>query len=724
MNGEDSGDEGSAVGVNVAEVGSGPARRRYRLDAACCSACSGDLERVRRLSGVEDVQLFDSAGIVVVTADERVSDEMIRQAAADGGVTIWRQGGDGGPPPWWRRRNLVALAAAALLLAVGLSVDHLAGLLRAGDVLYIATVAVGGAYPLRDAVQTLRERRMTIGVLLVVAAAGALVLGHLDEAAEVVVVFSLGEVLESFAADRARGSIRELMALTPPEAVRYRGDGSTEVVPVEALRPGDVVLARPGERVVTDGRVRSGVSWIDQSPVTGESMPLEAGPGAQVFGGSINGPGALEIVVGAPYADTVLARVIRQVEEAQARRGRSQRFADRFGAVYTPIMFVLGVAVAGLGPIFGLTLTEAIYRGLVVLSVSCSCALVISVPVTVVTAIARAARDGILIKGGAYLEALARVDTVAFDKTGTLTKGQPRLVRTVAFGGVDPDRVLRLAASIESASEHPLGRAVVEAAKERGTNIVPCRDARARPGHGIDAVVEGRRLHVGRPEGALAGEDTIRSAVTELEDAGLTVIAVDDGTRVLGLLGMADTPRPGAVAAIAELRGLGVRHLTMLTGDNTRVAAALASHVGLDGYEAALLPEGKADAVAALKASGYTVAMVGDGVNDAPALATADVAVAMGAAGTDVALETADVALMADDLSRLPAAIRLARRAQRNVRQNVVMSLASVAVLVAAALAGLLNLTEGVILNEGTAVLIIANGLRMLRRPAEEDVKP
>ena len=698
-------------------------RRRYRLDPACCSTCSGDLEGLRRLRGVEDVQRFDSAGIVIVTADDEVSDEAIRQAAAAGGVTLAAAlpAGADAARRWWRRPDLLALAGAALLLGIGLAVEHLAHDVPASQALYVAAVVVGGAYPLRQALVTLRARRVTIGVLLVVATAGALALGHLDEAAELVVVFSLGEVLEGYAADRARGSIRALMALAPPEAVRRRDDGSGEVVPVEALAPGDVVLARPGERVPTDGRVRSGASWVDQSPVTGESMPIKVGPGAQVFGGTINGPGALEITVASPYADTVLARVIRQVEEAQAHRGRAQRFADRFGALYTPIMFALAFVVAVLGPSFGLGWRAAIYRGLVVLSVSCSCALVISVPVTVVTSIARAARDGILIKGGAYLEALARIDTVAFDKTGTLTEGRPALVRTVALDGLDADHLLALAAGVESSSEHPLGRAVLDAARQRGLDVPAARDARARPGVGIVATVEGRRLRVGRLDPAHPGAEAAQVALAELESAGVTAVAVADDAQVLGLLGIADAARPEAAGAIGALRDLGMRHLVMLTGDNRRVAAALSAQLGLDEYRAGLLPEDKTAAIEQLRATQRTVAMVGDGVNDAPALASADVAVAMGAAGTDVALETADVALMADDLARLPAALRLARRAQRNIRQNVVMSLASVALLVAAALAGLLNLTAGVVLNEGTAVLIIANGLRMLRRPAGED---
>jgi Cd2+/Zn2+-exporting ATPase len=375
-------------------------------------------------------------------------------------------------------------------------------------------------------------------------------------------------------------------------------------------------------------------------------------------------------------------------------------------------MFVLAPLVAVLPALVVGDFREWLYRGLVVLTVSCSCALVISVPVSVVAAVSRAARDGILIKGGAYLEALGNIRTIAFDKTGTLTRGRPRLVDVVSMNGLRPDDILRLAAALEAASEHPLAEAIVRAAEERDIRWPQAQELRAIPGVGVVASVDGRRLFLGRPEGRVGvrGEAEVR----RLEGAGKTVVLLAAGDEPIGLLAVEDELRPEAAPAVAELRELGIRHLVMLTGDNERTAAAVAAQAGIDGWEAGLLPEDKTAAVKALRDRYGAVAMVGDGVNDAPALAAADVGVAMGAAGTDVALETADVALMADDLTRLPLAVRQARRAVRNIRQNVVMSLVTVAILVTAALAGRLSLTSGLLLNEGTALLIIANGLRLL----------
>jgi Cd2+/Zn2+-exporting ATPase len=660
--------------------------------------------------------VLPAADLVLIDGDP--DDGAVERAAATLGVTLERQSvaartAGAAARRWWRQPQILALLAAAALWLAGFIVEQLALSEPVAVGLYGATLLVGGWYPARSAWRALRSRRLTISTLLVVAAAGAVVLGVVGEAALLVVVFSLGEVLEEYTADKARGAIRALMAVAPDQAHRRR-DGGLETVPADQLVPGDVVVIRPGERVPTDGRAVAGYSTVDQSPVTGESMPVEATVGSNVFAGSINGVGALEVEVAKPYADTTLARVIRQVQQAQAAKGQAQRFADRFGAVYTPAMFVLAVAVAIVPPLVGADLREWIYRALVVLVVSCSCALVMSVPTAVVAAITRAARDGILVKGGVHLEALGRVRAVAFDKTGTLTAGRPALTDVVPAPGRSEQQLLGLAAAVEAASEHPLADAIVRGARDRGIDVPAASDLRATPGVGVHATVSGRRLFIGRPIKDFSGWAADR--IAELEARGRTAVVVTEADETLGVLAVADELRNEAREVSDQLRRLGIEHVVMLTGDNDRVASAIASEAGIDDWHAGLMPGDKTTAVTALTRRYGPIAMVGDGVNDAPALATADVGVAMGAAGTDVALETADVALMTDDLRKLPLAIAQARQAIGNLRQNITLSLMVVAVLVIAALSGSLSLTTGLLLNEGAALLIIANGLRLLHR--------
>jgi Zn2+/Cd2+-exporting ATPase len=694
-------------------------RTRFHVDSSCCFECNGDVKvALGHLPGVKDFDVLEAAGVIVVEHDERVGAEAVRRQGASCGVSLApvKGGRQAQERRWWSQPRLLVLAAAAMLLACGLVLDKMLSLDAWARALYLATLLVGGLYPLRSAIDALRARRLTISTLLIVATAGAAALGVYEEAALLIVVFSVGGILEEFVANRARGSIRALMALAPPLAQRRRRDGSLETVPVEELTPDEVIVVRPGERLPTDGIVIGGSSAVDQSPITGESMPVGVGSGSQIFGGSINGTGALNVRVSEEYADTMLARIIRQVAEAQAHKGRAQRFADRFAAVYTPAIFALALLVGIAPPLLGGNMHEWIYRALVVLVVSCSCGLVMSVPAAVIAAVSRAARDGILIKGGVHLETLGRVSAVAFDKTGTLTKGRPRLTDAISVNGVSEEKLLRLAAAVEAASEHPLGEAIVGAARERGLPVAPGPDVRAFPGVGVGALVEGRRLFVGKLNGTPVNE--LQSTITGLERQGRTAVVVAEREHPLGVLGVADELREESEAIVAELHLLGIRRILMLSGDNERVAAATASAVGIDDWRASLLPDDKTTAIESLRAEHGAIAMVGDGVNDAPALATADLGIAMGAAGTDVALETADVALMADDLRKLPEAIRLARRSLRTIRQNIGLSLATVVLLLAAALSGRLSLTSGLLLNEGTALLIIANGLRLLR-PAE-----
>ncbi|HUZ50923.1 MAG TPA: cation-translocating P-type ATPase [Streptosporangiaceae bacterium] len=712
----------------AASAAGGLVRDRYRVAGGCLD-CAGDVAGLLRgLPGAREVEVLGAAGVVVIGHDGRVTPELVVRRAAGLGIGL-SPAGRPSPAPggarrgWWRSPRLALLAAALALLLAGLAA-HLARQHAAATGLYLATLAAGGIFPVRSAWQVLARRRLSIGTLLVAGAIGALALGEVAEAAMLVVVFSLGGVMEDYVADRARGSIRALMSLAPPVAALLHPDGTTAQIPVEELQPGELVLVRPGERLPTDGQVTAGSSWTDQSPVTGESIPAEVTAGSQVFGGTLNGPGALTIEVTKPYRETVLARVIEQVEQAQASRGTTQRFADRFGSIYTPVMFTLAALIAIGGPDAGLTAREAVYRGLVVLVVSCSCALVISVPTAVIAAISRGAREGILIKGGIHLETLARVRTVALDKTGTLTAGQPRLTSLIPLDGRRPETVLAFAAAAEAASEHPLAAAILDAAAERRLTVAPAPGAQATPGTGIHAVIDGHQVFVGRPPDPDNLPSQARQQLAALQTDGKTTVLVTIDGHPAGLLGIADQLRPEAARAVTALRRLGISHVVMLTGDNPATATAIAQVAGIGEWRASLLPDDKTAAVAALRSQAGPVAMVGDGINDAPALATADVGIAIGAAGTDVALETADIALMADDLGKLPAAITLARKAASTIRQNIALSLAAIAALDAAAVTGHMSLAAGLLLNEGSAVLIIANGLRLLRSEARRPAIP
>jgi Cd2+/Zn2+-exporting ATPase len=691
---------------------------RFRVASVCCVECAGDdvVGTLRALPGVADVQMLAGADVISVAHDGRLDADAVRRAAARHNVTLLAESDADAASerPWWGDPFVLRMAAAGVLLAVTLLGEYALASDAVATGFGLATIVVGSAHYVREAIDALRARRLAFVQLLVLAVIGAVVLGVVEEAAMLVVVYSLGEVLETWVAHRARRSLRSLMDLVPPPARRRTAGGAGEVVAVRELRVGDRVLVRPGDRLPTDGVVVAGASAVDQSAVTGESIPVEVTAGSKVFGGTVNGTGALELQVARAYEDTTLARVIRQVEEAQANKGSAQRFAERFGARYTPTVVAIAAAVAVIGPLAGGSVREWIYRALVVLVVSCSCALVISVPTAVVAAVTRGARDGILIRGGAFLEALAAVHTVAFDKTGTLTEGRPRLTDVLSLNGVDDAEVLRLAAGVEAASEHPLATAVLAGARDRGLQWSIASDVRAEPGVGVHARLGAERLFVGRPDAIPGGAD---GPVSELGAAGKTVMLVARDSEPIGLLAVADELRAPSRQVVADLHDLGVQRLVMLTGDHQHVARAIAAAAGVDDVRGQLLPHDKSAAVAELAQHAGPVAMVGDGINDAPALAVADVGIAMGASGTTVALETADVALIADELDKLPAAIRLARRAMRVVHQNVALSLAAIVVLVTAALAGQLTLTEGLLLNEGTALLIIANGLRLLRSP-------
>jgi len=605
--------------------------------------------------------------------------------------------------------RLVILTGA--LLGVAWAVQTLlAG--TVGHWAFVAACLIGVAPVARRAFAAARMRQFfTIESLMTIAAVGALFIGAAQEAALVVFLFAVGEVLEGVAANKARDGIRALASLVPKTAILIEGDKTREVA-AETLTIGQVVLARPGDRIPADGEILAGASGVDDSPVTGESMPVTKGPGDAVFAGSINTEAALRIRVTKAAADNTISRIIRLVEEAEEARAPTERFIDRFSRWYMPLIVALSALVIVIPPLaMGLPWDTWIYRGLTLLLIGCPCALVISVPASIASALSAGARRGLLMKGGAVIEAAAKVRAVAFDKTGTLTHGRPEVTDVVPTG-TDPEAVvIRLAAAVEAGSSHPLALAILKRAG--GGALPPATAARAIMGKGVSATVEGRALTVASPrfaaeQGALQGDSLQRAAA--LEAAGKTVAVLFEGTAALGLIAMRDEPRADAIEAVRQLRRLGITP-TILTGDNPRTAAAVAQSLGTE-FRAEMLPEDKLTVIRDMAAAGG-VMMVGDGINDAPALKQASVGVAMGS-GTDVALETADAAILRDRVTDVATLIRLARATMGNIRQNVTIALGLKAVFLVTTVLGLTGLWLAIMADTGATVLVTLNALRLL----------
>jgi cation-transporting ATPase G len=597
-------------------------------------------------------------------------------------------------------RLRAATVSGALLLAFVVAAR--AGWRVGASVAQLAALLVGAWTFVPSTLRRLAKGKIGVGTLMSMAAVGAVLLGDVGEAAILAFLFSISEGLEEYSVARTRRGLRALLSLVPAQATVLR-DGKPQVLSTRELRVGDRMVVKPGERIATDGTIRAGRSGLDLSAITGESMPVEVGPGDGVFAGSINGTGVLEVEISASAQDNSLARIVRMVEAEQSRKGASQRLADRIARPLVPGVIVMAVAIAAVGSLVGDPLVW-IHRALVVLVAASPCALAISVPVTVVAAVGAASRMGVLIKGGAALESLGAVRGLALDKTGTLTRNEPAVIDVVATTRATVDDVLRLAAALEARSEHPLARAILAAVG----NVTPATDVTAVAGAGLTGYVEGRQVRLGRPgwlePGNLAGQ------VRRMQQAGATAVLVEDDGRVVGAIAVRDELRNEAPEVVEWLRTNGY-HVSMLTGDNHATAAALAAEAGIQEVHAELRPEEKAGILRDLSRHQPT-GMVGDGINDAPALATAHVGIAMGAMGADVAIETADVALMGEDLRHLPQALAHARRARRIMLQNMGLSLAIVASLVPLALSGVMGLAAVVLVHELAEVVVIANGVR------------
>ncbi len=563
------------------------------------------------------------------------------------------------------------------------------------------------------------NRALDMNFLMTVAAVGAWIIGEHAEAAATLFLFAVAELLESYSMDRARNAIRALMEVSPLEA-RVRRETRDMLVPIADVNVGETVIVRPGEKIPVDGLVTAGRSSVNQAPITGESMPVDKETGLDVFAGSLNVQGMLEIKSTKRASDSTLARIIHAVEEAQASRAPSQRFVDRFARVYTPAVVAIALLIAIMPPLFlSADWGTWIYRALAMLVVACPCALVISTPVSIVSGLAGAAREGILIKGGAHLEHLGAIRLIALDKTGTLTQGVPSVTDVVAFGGHSELDLLRIVSGVERHSEHPIARALMLHAERAGVAPPESRDFEALIGRGARAIVGDELVHVGNTrlvsELGISDADSA-AAMTQFENEGKTSVTVvlgdSDAFRVAGVIAIADRPRAGAADAIRELHRIGVREVVMLTGDNPGTALAVGKELGIDRVHAGLLPDDKVRIVRELEANGNTLAFVGDGVNDAPALAAATIGIAMGAAGTDVALETADIALMGDDLSKLAVAVGISRKTLGIIRQNIAFSLLIKAVFLVLAVGGVATLWMAVAADMGGSLLVVANGLR------------
>ena len=584
--------------------------------------------------------------------------------------------------------------------------------------LSVATLLSCGPTTFRKGFVAARNFTLNINLLMTIAVVGAIAIGEWPEAAMVTFLFAVAELVESKSVERARDAIRSLMALTPDTARVRRGDKWMEIAATDVVI-GDVVQVLPGERIPVEGKVKAGTTAIDQAPITGESIPVDKSPGDQVFAGTINQAGAIEIDVTVAQGDTTLDRIARTIRDAQSQKAPTERFVDQFARWYTPIVVLLAFGIAVIPPLVtSQAFVPWLYKALVMLVIACPCALVISTPVTIVSGLAAAARRGILVKGGVYLEQVRHLRIVALDKTGTLTRGRPDLVDAIPLGAATRDELLRYAASLEATSTHPIAQAVVRGATMA---LAPVTDAKNIVGRGIEGTVEGTRVTVGNHR--LAEERQVCNADIErelarLEDAGHTVMVVWTGHapshRVLGVIGVADVIRETTVEAIKTLHRQGLR-VAMLTGDNPTTARTIGKQAGIDDVEADLLPEDKLAAIDRLREKHGNVGMVGDGVNDTPALARADIGFAMGAAGTDTALETADVALMKDDLRGLAEFVELGKRCARTLRTNIGLSIAIKVVFFALALAGIATLWMAVFADMGASLLVAANGLRLLR---------
>jgi len=691
---------------------------RLVLEGMDCSDCEIVLEhRLQRMDGVIGVEAdFNDRSLEIEYDQRQVSRRLIEKRIRQMGYEP-----EPGRLARWMRQNTEILLSlvSGLLLFLGWA-GGISRLLPPGSEtwLYLGAYLPAGYVVGREALHSLRSRQFDTDLLMFAAALGAATLGQIAEGAVLLFLFSLGHALQERALGRAREAVRALAHLAPRTALARR-DGRELLLPVEKLTLEDLVIIRPGERLPVDGEVALGQSYVDESPITGESLPVEKSPGGKVFAGSLNADGTLEVRVIRLAQDSTLARVMKMVEQAQESRSPIQLKVEQFTRIFVPIVLAVFLFLLAYPALIGRSFVQGFTTAVTFLVATSPCALALGTPSAILSGIAQAARNGVLVKGGVHLEQLGRLKAVAFDKTGTLTMGKPRVTEVVALPGRSGEDILELAASVEGRSNHPLAQAIVDEAGRRGLNPTAAAEVENLTGRGMRARLDGRLIWIGGmtlwQEQSLKLPESLRQHIYELEAQGKTVVLVGDAEGAVGLIAITDTLRPEAATVVGALPALGVAHTVMLSGDNRRAAAEIAAQVGLSEFQAELLPEAKLAAINELVEAYESVGMVGDGVNDAPALAQATVGIALGSAQNDIALEAADVALMAPDLRKLPFAIGLGKAVQLITLQNLVVSLGSIFILAGLSLAGVLGIGATVLFHEGTTLLVVANALRLFR---------
>lgn len=695
----------------------------YRIQGLSCANCAAQFEKnVCNLPGVTEAKVNFGASKITVYGEASIAD--LEKAGSFEGLKITPEQAVANTrkDPFWKRKGNLFLLISASFLILAWIVSHFHGEKNVwAMILYSASMVTGGYRLFIHGLKNLLRLQFQMNTLMTIAILGAAAIGEWREGATVVILFAISEMLESFSMDKARESIRSLMEIAPKQAL-IRRHGEERFIAVDEIQTGDIMIVKPGQKIAMDGIVTKGISSVNQAAITGESIPVPKSIDDEVFAGTLNGEGLLEVKVTKRAEDTTLAKIIHLVEEAQAERAPSQAFVDRFAEVYTPAILITGLLLAIIPPLFfQANWNDWIYRGLALLVVGCPCALVISTPVSIVTAIGNAARNGVLIKGGIHLEEMGQIKTIAFDKTGTLTKGVPVVTDLLATGSRTEDEVLTIAVALEKNSQHPLASALLHKADTAGIRLheVLVEEFASLTGKGVQAKVNGTLYYAGNPalfEELLPGgiPERLRNQIRKLQMQGKTVIVLGTESEVLALIAMADDIREKSAEVIQKLHELGIRKTVMLTGDNVSTAHAVGQKAGITETRAELLPQDKLDVVKQLRKEEGSVVMIGDGVNDAPALAAATVGIAMGGTGTDTALETADIALMADDLGKLPFTIKLSRKTLQIIKQNILFALVIKALALLLIIPGWLTLWMAVFADMGATLIVTLNGLRLL----------